>query len=243
MGDYAIPSSRFQRAPAINQPAPMNFYAPPANMATSQSGAPVQSSPMPMVDDNPYSLSNAPKYYRPAPEAARPGAINPNVGKIQAGLSAVQAGLQNSQTPATTDTETQIASVAGNTLSGAAQGAAAGAMFGPQGAVVGGVIGGGVALVTSGLNAWLGNKQARSERDRQAALLADANRIRQEEIARNEKWMRINNLQSIEAAAEDRRRYNQNQARQSMTDTATKLQAALANNSALREHWARYGFN
>ncbi len=234
---YAIPSSRFNRD-AIPKPAPMNFYAPPANVATSQSGMPAQAAP---VDDNPYNPGQ--QYYRPAPAATRPGATDPNVGKSNAYLGAVQAGLQNNNTIASTDTESQIMSVAGNTLSGAAQGAAAGAVLGPQGAVVGGIVGGGIALVTSGLNAWTGNKQARAERDRQEALKAEANKIRQEEIARDEKWKTINHLESREAAAEDRKRYNQNLARQNMADTATRLQAALANNASLRDHWAKYGFN
>lgn len=234
---YAVPSSRFNRD-AIPKPAPMNFYAPPANMASSQSGAPVQAAP---VDDNPYNPGT--QYYRPAPAAKRPGAVDPNAGNTQAYISAVQGGLQNSSTIASTDTESNIASVLGNTLSGAAQGAAAGSVLGPGGAVTGGLIGGAVSLVTSGLNAWTGAKQARSERDRQEALKAEANKIRQEEIARNEKWKILNRLDTQEAAAEQRKIFNQNLARQNMADTATRLQAALANNASLREHWAKYGFN
>lgn len=232
--DYAIPSSRFERKQVNAPKEPMNFYAPPKNTEFSNSGA----SNAGVSPD-----AATPIYAKPAPAAARPGAVDPSVGKNLSYISAAQAGLQNSQTPATTDTSTQVMSVLGNTAAGALSGAAAGAAIGGVGAVPGAIIGGGIALVSSGLNAWSANKQARAERDKQAALTAEANRIRQEEVARNEKWMKINHLASIEAAAEDRRRYNQNVARQNMIDTSQKLQAALANNASLRDHWAKYGFN
>jgi hypothetical protein len=220
----------------------MNFYAPPKGVQYSNSG---------VINDGAEAQGTLPaaapqqKYFKPEPDATRPGAV-PTPGAESFALP-VMNGLQNSQVPATTDTGTQIAAVAGDTLAGAASGALSGAAIGaaggPIGAGAGAAIGAGVALVSSGLNAWLSNKQARSERDRQTALKSDANRIRQEDISRNEKWMVQNHLDSLAAAAEDRRRFNANQARQDMQNTAVRLQAALANNASLRDHWAKYGFN
>lgn len=240
MTNYATPSDRFQRQ-AINQPPPMNFFAPPNTSDYSNSGVDNTTAD----DTGTLPQDNTPKYYKPAPAESRPGAVAPPGYESLA--QPVLNGLQNSSTPATTDTPTQVASVAGNTLAGAASGAltgaAIGAAGGPIGAGTGALIGGGVALLSSGLNAWIGNRQAKAEADRQAAVIADANRIRQQEIARDEKWRVQNRLDSLDAAKEDRRRYNQAQARQNMIDTATRLQAALANNASLRDHWAKYGFN
>ena len=236
--DYAAPSSRFQRGP-LEQPAPMNFYAPPKNPQYANSGVSNAGT------DQRGVLSEQPMYYRPAPAAQRPGSV-PAPG-AESYSTPILNGLNNSQVPATTDFGTQAVAVGANTLKGAAEGALSGAAIGaaggPIGAGAGAAIGAGVALVSSGLNAWMNNKQARAERDRMSAMKAEANRIRQEEVARDEKWRVINHLTSLEAAAEDRRRYNQNLARQNMIDTATKLQAALANNQSLRDHWAKYGFN
>jgi phage tail tape-measure protein len=157
------------------------------------------------------------------------------------------AGMQNSATPATTDVASNIASVGANTLSGAAagalSGAAIGAAGGPIGAVGGAVIGGGVALISSGLNAWLGNRQASAERDRQNALNAEANRIRQQEIARDEKWRVQHRLDTIEEAQYQRKKYQEEVNRKRMTETAQKLQGALATNNSLKAQWAQYGFN
>lgn len=238
MADYAIPSSRFGRK-QDNQPEKLNFYVPPKSPQFSNSGVSNDGA------DAEGTIQPQPQYFAPAPAAARPGAI-PVPGKESYAMPILN-GLQNSQTPATTDFATQAASVGANTLAGAASGAltgaAIGAAGGPIGAAGGAAIGAGVALVSSGLNAWLGHKQATAARDQQEALKAEANKIRQEEIARDEKWRVQNRLDSLETAHEERRRYNQTQARQNMQDTAVRLQAALANNASLRDHWAKYGFN
>lgn len=238
MADYAIPSSRFERKQVSAPQEPMNFYTPPkpqfANSGVSNIGA-----------DAAGTIPAQPQYYKPAPDATRPGAVQ--VPGKESYAMPVLNGLQNSQVPATTDLTTNIVSVGGNTLAGAASGAltgaAIGAAGGPIGAAGGAAIGAGVALVSSGLNAWMANKQARAARDQQNALKSEANKIRQEEIARDEKWRVQNRLDSLEAAKEDRRRYNANLARQNMQDTAIRLQGALANNASLRDHWAEYGFN
>lgn len=239
--DFATPSSRFKRD-AIQQPAPMNFYAPPKGVQYSNSG---------VINDGADAQGTLPaavpqqKYFRPEPDATRPGAV-PTPGVESYALPVIQ-GLQNSQVPATTDFGTQAVAVGANTLAGAASGALTGASIGaaggPIGAAGGAAIGAGVALVSSGLNAWMDNKQARAARDQQEALKADSNRIRQEEIARDEKWRIQNHMDSLAAAKEDRRRFNANLARQNMQDTAVRLQGAIANNASLREHWAKYGFN
>lgn len=239
MSDFYTPSSRFERKQVNAPQEPMNFYTPPKNPQFSNSGVSNAGA------DPAGTLQAQPQYYKPAPDATRPGAV-PVPGKESYAMPILN-GLQNSQTPATTDLATSLVSVGGNTLAGAASGAltgaAIGAAGGPIGAAGGAAIGAGVALVSSGLNAWLGNKQARAARDQQEALKAEANKIRQEEIARDEKWRVQNRFDSLEAAKEDRRRFNANLARQNMQDTAVRLQGALANNASLREHWAKYGFN
>jgi hypothetical protein len=239
--NFATPSSRFKRD-AIQQPAPMNFYAPPKGVEYSNSGVMNDSADAQGVIPTPAPQQ---QYFKPAPAATRPGAV-PTPGAESYALPVMQ-GLQNSQVPATTDLGTQAVAIGANTLAGAAGGALTGASIGaaggPIGAAGGAAIGAGVALVSSGLNAWMNNKQARAERDRLSALKADAERIRNEDLARNQKWMVQNRLDSLAAAAEDRRRFNANQARQDMQNTAVRLQAALANNASLRDHWAKYGFN
>lgn len=238
MNDYAIPSSRFSRGP-LKQDPPMNFYAPPANPATSQSGAPTG----PAMDDNPYNPG--PQYVKPAPAAMRPGAT-PLPG-AESYAAPIFNGLQNTSTPATTDTTANIVSVGANTLAGAASGAmtgaAIGAAGGPIGAAGGAVIGGAVALVGSGLNAWIGSRQAKAEQDKQAALAAEANKLRQQEIARDEKWRVQNRLDTLEEAHYQRMKYQETLNRQRMNETAQKLQGALATNNSLKKQWQQYGFN
>lgn len=238
--DYATPSSRFARNQQQDPAPPMNFYAPPRTPDYSNSG--VMNSG---ADSSGTLPPSQPKYYRPAPDATRPGATPPP-GAESYGVPILQ-GLQDSGVPATTDLGSNVASVAGNTLAGAAtgalSGAAIGAAGGPIGAVGGAVIGGGVALITSGLNAWLGNKQARAERDRQNAVNAAAIKLRQQEIARDEKWRVQNRLDTLEQARYQRRIAAQADAQKAMNDTANKLQGMLSTNQSLKDHWAKFGFN
>lgn len=233
--DYAIPSSRFARGVQKPEP-PMNFYAPPANPSASNSAT------GPAVDQAP---ADALQYVKPAPAATRPGAT-PAPG-AESYAAPVFNGLQNSATPATTDTAANVVSVGANTLAGAASGAltgaAIGAAGGPIGAGTGALIGGGVALISSGLNAWLGNRQAKAEQDKSAALIAQSNQIRQQEIARDEKWRVQNRLDTIEEAHYQRMKYQETLNRQRMNDTAQKLQGALATNNSLKAQWQKYGFN
>lgn len=234
MADYAAPSSRFSRKD--KQEEPLNFYAPPKSPGVSNSG---------MSNAGADSQGTIPQYVKPAPAATRPGSAPPP--GVESYAAPLMAGMQNSATPATTDVASNIASVGANTLSGAAagalSGAAIGAAGGPIGAVGGAVIGGGVALISSGLNAWLGNRQASAERDRQNALNAEANRIRQQEIARDEKWRAQHRLDTIEEAQYQRKKYQEEVNRKRMTETAQKLQGALATNNSLKAQWAQYGFN
>lgn len=236
--DYATPSSRFKRD-AVQQPAAMNFYAPPANPQYSNSGVSNSGASQDGV------IPEQPKYVAPAPAATRPGSV-PVPGKESYAMPVLN-GLQNSQTPATTDTFSNVASVAGNTLAGAASGAltgaAIGAAGGPIGAGMGAAIGGGVALISSGLNAWLGNRQAKAEQDKAAALNAEALRLRQQEIARDEKWRVQNRLDTLEQAHYQRMQYAAQQNRQNMDATAQKLQGMLSTNQSLKDHWQKYGFN
>lgn len=234
--DFATPSSRFRRDNPTSTQLP-DFYRPQA---------PQLGSIQPADSGSTLPFSNSqPQYVKPAPADTRPGST-PAPGAESYALPIMQ-GMQNSSTPATTDTASNIISVAGNTLAGGASGALTGATIraagGLIGAAGGALIGGGVALVTSGLNAWLGNRQAKSEQDRQAAILADANRIKQQEIARDEKWRVQNRLDTLEQARYQRRIDAQNQARKSMEDTANRLQGALSTNASLRDHWAKFGFN
>jgi hypothetical protein len=233
MADYAMPSSRFKRNEKQDPLDLENPYAVPTRRAGAAPGVTDLREP------------SAPVYVKPAPAATRPGSTPPP--GVEAYAQPVFNGLQNSQTPATTDVASNIASVGGNTLAGAASGAmtgaAIGAAGGPIGAVGGAIIGGGVALVSSGLNAWLGNRQAKSEQDRQAALTAEANKIRQQEIARDEKWRIQNRLDTIEEAHYQRKKYQETLNRQRMTETAQKLQGALATNNSLKAQWQQYGFN
>lgn len=237
---YAAPSKRFARGTPAAEPAqPMNFYAPPKNPEFSNSGVSNAGA------DAQGTLPAQNQFVAPAPDKKRPGST-PAPGAESYAMP-ILSGLDNSGTPATTDLASNIVSVGGNTLAGAASGAltgaAIGAAGGPIGAAGGAAIGAGVALVSSGLNAWLGHRQAKAEADRQAALAADAARIRQEEIARDEKWRVQNRLDSLEAAREERKRYNAQQARQRMIDVSTKLQGAMATNASLKQQWAQFGFN
>lgn len=240
----APPSARFSRGQQNAQTPlePMNFFAPPKNLLASNSS------------DPPTNVSQyyAPAYQKPAPEETRPGSMTKTAQQLAAeasakrnlsGLSAAGAGFANSQVVATTDTTAQAVNIGGNVISGAISGAVAGAPAGGIGAVPGAVIGGGLALVTSGLNAWLGARQARAERDRQAKLKAEAERIRREDIARDEKWAKQNRFDNLETAKEERRRFEIGRARQRMLDTANMMNNALATNASLRDHWQKYGFN
>lgn len=234
--DFATPSSRFKRDTVSNTALP-DFYIPNApKLGTLQAASPDASLPF---------ANSQPQYVAPAPAATRPGST-PAPGAESFALP-IMNGMQNSSTPATTDTMSNIVSVGGNTLAGAASGAltgaAIGAAGGPIGALGGAAIGGGVALITSGLNAWLGNRQAKAEQDRQASLTAEANRIRQEEIARDEKWRVQNRLDTLEQAHYQRMQYQANINRQNMEATAQRLQGMLSTNQSLKDHWAKYGFN
>jgi phage tail tape-measure protein len=155
-------------------------------------------------------------------------------------------GLQNSSVPATTDVVGNVASVAGNALAGAGagalSGAAIGAAGGPIGALGGAAIGGGISLITSGLNAWLGNRQARAERDKANALAAENRKIAAQDRADLERWRQTYHLDTIAAAKEDRRRHNMESARNQMAKTAENMQTILATSQNAKAAWAKFGF-
>ncbi len=231
---YVAPSKRFSRA--ADKPAP-DYFAPPK--------------PLSIADQNAIDLGasqptgNQISYAQPKYADRRPGSVAPPDGTA-AIAKLVGDGLQVSQSPVTTDTFANIASVGVNALSGAATGAltgaSIGAMGGPIGAAGGAAIGGGVALITSGLNAWLGNRQARAERDRVNALNADARRIRAEQEAYDRKWQQENRSISLEQAGYERRKYQEQVNREQFEKTGERLKSILASSDSAKKSWAQYGF-
>jgi len=95
------------------------------------------------------------------------------------------------------------------TLAGAGAGALAGAQIGalggPIGAAAGAAIGGLSALVIGGTKAWFGVKNARKRNRALKELQRKAELQRVEDIARNEKWKRVNQFNTMQEAAENRK--------------------------------------
>jgi len=129
---------------------------------------------------------------------------------LVAGLAPLSAGIAagNQQAP-TADLAEAAAGVGLSTLGGVASGALSGATIGaaggPIGALGGAVIGGLSALVISGAKAWFGVRSARKRNRQLKELQRKAEKQRQDDIARNEKWMRLNRFDNLKIAEENRK--------------------------------------
>jgi hypothetical protein len=104
------------------------------------------------------------------------------------------------------------------------------------------VAAGGIALVATGLNAWLGNRQARSERDRQNALAAAAARKDALDKADLERWKNITRSDTLEAARYERQKYAAENSRQQMEAVKSKMKNILATSANAKAQWAAMGF-
>lgn len=124
------------------------------------------------------------------------------VAPLSAGLS---AGNQVSPTPNAAEAVTSVGvSTLAGAASGALTGAAIGAAGGPIGAVGGAVIGGLSALVVGGTKAWFGTRSARRKNRALKELQRKAEKQRAQDIARNEKWARINSFNNLQIAEDNR---------------------------------------
>jgi hypothetical protein len=145
------------------------------------------------------SLSNT-----PTTQPGQQGLALSSLAPISAGISA-----GNQFQPGTSgDASEAIAGVglstASGAISGALSGAAIGAAGGPIGAGVGAAIGAVSALVISGTKAWFGVRSARKKKRALKELQRKAEKQRLENIARDEKWRRINQFNTTQAAADNR---------------------------------------
>ena len=234
---YPTPSSRFSRTTGQDRNKTPNMFAPPK--------------PRSIVDENAINLNEDAKSYaqvayaKPKPAEERPGS-KPPPGKVESYATVAREGFEHSAVPATTDAFANAASIGSNVAQGALSGALAGATIGAAGgpitAGIGAGLGAGVALVTSGLNAWVGNRQARAERDRINALNADARRLNAEQIARDQEWKIQNRMDDLEEAGYQRRKYAEQKAREQYEKTGERMKAILASNTAAKAQWAQFGF-
>lgn len=235
MADPVIP----RRSPILDtRKGPLDlpeFYTPPkAGEVQLGGGAPV-------------FRGAEPAYAIPTPSATRPGG---NVRAPTAGESALSVAIPAYQgaiqAPATTDLASGVVSTLASGAAGAAQGALAGAAVGaaggPIGMVGGAAIGGITALVTTGLSAWLGNRAARSERDRQNALLRDAERKRLEQEMYNRRIAAQTRQDNLEIIAHDRRRAAEERNRQQFEKVGNTLLGSIKTNQALTDRWLKMGF-
>jgi len=122
-------------------------------------------------------------------------------------------------------------STAGGAISGALSGAAIGAAGGPIGALGGAVIGGVSALVISGTKAWFGVRSARKKNRALKELQRKAEKQRIETINRNEKWRKVNQFNTIQAAAENRQQ-QELQNKWSVYEKVAKQMTSLINSDA-----------
>ena len=206
-------------AQAKKAPAPVNMFAPPADTVNSTS-ANVQQAAVPFVQDS------------TTPFQANPAQMTDGQRKATAGAYGVQAGAS------VRPTESAGGAVA-QTLGAAATGAVQGGMVGgPMGAA----IGGGVGLVLGGLNAYIGNQQARAERDRINAANRESARLEAERTAKDEAWRQKYFLQTIEQARYERRKHAATEAWERSRTQGQTMQAAISNNANLKERYAKLGY-
>lgn len=202
-----------------------SMFAPPLNLSESNSGGAAQ----------PVAKAQAPVGF--AKDATSPYSLDP--AKMTGGQRTAMAGLYGaqaaSQVPAT---ESGVGAAAG-AVGAAAQGAAMGFMAGgPMGAAVGG----GVGLLMGGLNAFIGNQQARKERDRINSMNREASRLQKEAIARDEKWRQTYRLDSLEDARYQRRKYEAQAAYERSQNTGKSMLAKIQANSAIKDKYAKMGW-
>ena len=105
----------------------------------------------------------------------------------------------------TTDTTEAAAGIGASVLGGAVSGALVGSAAGGVGAVPGAAIGAISALVISGTKAWFGVRNARKRNRALKELQRKADQQRIENIARDEKWKRINQFNTLQQASENRK--------------------------------------
>lgn len=138
---------------------------------------------------------------------ALPTAKKKPQSKIIAPLAPLTAGITagvgaNLETPSAGEATVGVGT---SVLAGIAGGALSGAVVGGVGAIPGAIIGGLSALVISGTRAWFGVRSARKRNREIRTLRRQAELQRQKDIARNEKWLRINNFNTLQQAEDNRK--------------------------------------
>jgi hypothetical protein len=186
------------------------------------------------------------KFVAPTPPAQRPGSVRPPTQGESALAVAVPAYQNAVQAPATTDVVSGAVSTLASGAAGAAQGALAGAAIGAAGGHIGmaggAAIGGLTALVTTGLSAWIGNRAARAERDRQNALARDARRRADEQTAYNRRIAERDRNDNLEQVAYNRRLAAQERNRAQFEKVGSTLLGSIKTNQSLNDRWAKLGF-
>jgi hypothetical protein len=126
--------------------------------------------------------------------------------KFEASLGPLSAGMEAGLKPQTPTTDLAEAgaeigtSVLSGAVGGALSGSAIGAAGGPIGALSGAAIGAVSALVISGTKAWFNVRSSRRKAREMRELQRKLEKQRQEDIARNEKWARLNHFRSLQDA-------------------------------------------
>lgn len=130
-------------------------------------------------------------------------ALVSSLAPLSAGIAA--GGAQQPQTASAGEATAGVAvSTLGGAVSGALAGASIGAAGGPIGAAGGAVIGAISSLVISGTKAWFGVRNARKRNRQLKELQRKAEKQRQADIARNEKWARLNHFTNLRTAEDNR---------------------------------------
>lgn len=200
-------------------PAPIGETGGMTGLALNQAKAPP---PLSFVNDS-------------TPAMVKPQSPAP-LTSFQKNSAAGAYGMQAAgQVRTGTDAGGAMAGVVGSTAQGAMMG-------GSVGGAPGAAVGAGVGFVMGGLNAFMGVRAARKERDRQEALRNDAIRMEKEEIARDEKWRIQYRLDSLEKARYQRKKFSMQQAYQAAQAQGKNLMALIASNADLKQKYAKFGF-
>jgi len=203
-------------------------------LGTEQSQLAATLAPQPIVETfkDPSAAARTEALAHPTIQQDFSAASKQPQGAGVAALGPLSAGVAagNAPQPITSSAGEAITGVALSTLggavsgalSGAAIGAAAGTAAGPIGTVTGAVIGAVSALVISGTKAWFGVKGQRKRNRAMKEMRRKMQKQREQDIARNEKWMRLNNFNTMQAAADQREQ-------QTLQNKWTTYQSVAAN--------------
>jgi len=217
----------------------------PSNLLLDVSGADARTSGSDLAPALQTPATGAPSpLFNPAlaAEVNRTGGINKGtqdsslsssktLGPISAGLAAGQ----QFQPGTSGDVAEASAGVGATVIGGALTGALIGGAVGGVGAIPGAVIGGISALVISGTKAWFGVRNARKRNRALKELQRKAEKQRLTEIARDEKWRKINNFQTIQASADNRRQAELQNKWDIYSKVASQMTTLLNSDSTLNQ--------